>query len=355
MNELLNKGYAHFLHEQLGTLSLIERCLDMVEMSQRDTNELRGSMDRIISMAKALPYKGESIDIVGLAVNFINSMRDYLRAAPKMAPILVHDKLIEFENRLVEISPHGQPDERQYISILGEISNAKTHLSSYFMQQSVTYLAELKRKTQDMLMIEKEYMQVVNAYVAEEVLPFDILALLNQVVDTKSFNLDLRRLEIRKRIYIKEGFVLGTKPEILKVFLDLFGNAIKYSRTMPNNKAWIELKVNEISSYIVIDIENWGIGIKQSEISDGTIFRSGQRGYYPKLLGIEGNGLGLSNAKHVIEKNGGAIQVKCRPAKNEKVKHNENSNYITTVTVKLKKYIGESSQKHNPRKENSRK
>jgi len=86
------------------------------------------------------------------------------------------------------------------------------------------------------------------------------------------------------------------------IFINLIGNAVKYSPTNKN----INIALSSEKEYIVITITDYGIGISKSELKN--IFKPFSRGKNVDL--IQGTGLGLTIAKEAIDVMRGKIIVK---------------------------------------------
>ncbi|AFU68391.1 bacteriophytochrome-like histidine kinase sensor with PAS domains [Psychroflexus torquis ATCC 700755] len=85
------------------------------------------------------------------------------------------------------------------------------------------------------------------------------------------------------------------------IFINLIGNAVKYSPTTKN----ITVALSSEKKYTVITITDYGIGISKSELK--TIFKPFSRGKNVDL--IQGTGLGLTIVKEAIDAIGGKIIV----------------------------------------------
>jgi len=97
-------------------------------------------------------------------------------------------------------------------------------------------------------------------------------------------------------------------PEHLKqVFINLLGNAVKFSPTKSNVKVRIE--EDEEGTDLMFSISDKGPGIQEEEQS--LIFNK----YYQarKIRGhMDGVGLGLYISKHIVEAHGGTLWVESK-------------------------------------------
>lgn len=84
---------------------------------------------------------------------------------------------------------------------------------------------------------------------------------------------------------------------------NVLDNAVKYS---PENTI-IQLRVEPLTSYVFIEIEDEGIGISKSDYQN--VFKRFYRGEYPEVEQQEGAGVGLYLARQILERQGGNICI----------------------------------------------
>lgn len=100
-----------------------------------------------------------------------------------------------------------------------------------------------------------------------------------------------------------EDYVIKADEQLLyNSFFNLIENACKFSDA--NSTVVVELSNNK--KHLIVTIRDSGIGIEQDQLSN--IFESLYRG--ENTHGIEGNGIGLSLVKRIIDLHGGKISVK---------------------------------------------
>ncbi|MFX0007647.1 MAG: PAS domain S-box protein [Promethearchaeota archaeon] len=132
----------------------------------------------------------------------------------------------------------------------------------------------------------------------------------------------LRNHEIKLNIHDK--LITKFEPDQIHLVLsNLINNAIKY--TPPNGK--IEVKSAKTDDYILISIEDNGIGIT-SEEKKRLFTQFGKIERYGQGLDIisEGSGLGLFITKKIIELHGGTIRVKSKG-------RNKGSTFYFTIPI----------------------
>lgn len=104
------------------------------------------------------------------------------------------------------------------------------------------------------------------------------------------------------------------KKLILQAMRAVVDNAIKYSQ----GKNSIDLRYLIQENKLIIEIEDYGIGIEQNEL--GNIFERFYRVDESRSKEIKGTGLGLSIAKNIMELHEGAINIESEVGKGTKVK-----------------------------------
>ncbi len=97
--------------------------------------------------------------------------------------------------------------------------------------------------------------------------------------------------------------VLGSVSRLRQVLYNLIGNAIKYSP--PGGQ--ISVEVDQEGSKIWISISDTGYGIPSEDLP--FIFDKFYRAYLKETKDIEGNGLGLTIVKAIVEQHKGEIEV----------------------------------------------
>jgi signal transduction histidine kinase len=94
--------------------------------------------------------------------------------------------------------------------------------------------------------------------------------------------------------------VLGDSDELIRLFVNLLDNAIKYTE-----HGEVSVAANRTKNGVVIKVEDTGIGIPQEHIPH--IFDRFYRAEESRTL--HGAGLGLAIAKEIIRAHGGEIEV----------------------------------------------
>jgi signal transduction histidine kinase len=126
--------------------------------------------------------------------------------------------------------------------------------------------------------------------------------------------LQLMRLQAEaKQIYIENNtdcqtYVYADKEMVNLILRNLLSNAIKFTP----NQGYIEIGINEISSFVEIYVQDTGVGITKEAIRK----ISETNFYTTKGTSSEsGTGLGLMLCKEFLQKNGGQMHIESEPGK----------------------------------------
>jgi len=124
-----------------------------------------------------------------------------------------------------------------------------------------------------------------------------------------------------------------SRPDLFRAFKNLYHNALKYSYSgvglssdnSPHATRWISTTLNaRDAANFSVSISNYGVGILPDELP--RVFEEGYRGKLSIDRHRTGAGLGLSEAKKVIERHGGTIEIDCKRM---------GGPFLSTVTVTL--------------------
>jgi signal transduction histidine kinase len=126
------------------------------------------------------------------------------------------------------------------------------------------------------------------------------------VIDLLSVQLKEKNIETRINIPKDTAQIFVDLSQIQRVFINLVGNAIKF--TPPKGK--ITLRSHKVNKEIQVDITDTGCGIPEE--AKEAIFEEFYRVDNPINQQVKGTGLGLSLVKHIIEAHGGKIWVESK-------------------------------------------
>lgn len=137
-----------------------------------------------------------------------------------------------------------------------------------------------------------------------EMSEFSLIEQLNRVIETQD-NLALsKNIEIEFRVPKNDIRIEADESRLEQVWINLVNNAIKYT----NDNGVVTISVKKTSKEVEVSIEDTGVGMSKEAISH--IFERFYR--QEKSRSVEGNGLGLSIVKRIVDLHHGTIDVKSR-------------------------------------------
>jgi len=135
-----------------------------------------------------------------------------------------------------------------------------------------------------------------------KIVPQDISQIIENISDMLMPPIKEKEMEFSLDLPKGLPLVLADNTQIKRVFINLIGNAIKYSP--PKGK--INLSVNRNKDdYLTINISDTGYGIPREDLKK--IFDEFYRVDTARTQGIKGTGLGLSLVKYIVEAHKGQI------------------------------------------------
>lgn len=130
--------------------------------------------------------------------------------------------------------------------------------------------------------------------------------IVNKVADLLSGQLKEKGINLETKINPKELKVLVDSTQINRVFINLIGNAMKF--TPAGGK--ISIYANKQNNTVQVDVSDTGCGIPEGSLE--TIFEEFFRVENSINQEVKGTGLGLALVKHIIEAHQGKIWVKSK-------------------------------------------
>lgn len=134
-----------------------------------------------------------------------------------------------------------------------------------------------------------------------ELSEFSLIEQLNRVIETQD-NLALTKdIEIEFHIPKNDVRIEADEARLEQVWINLVNNAIKYT----NEHGVVTIEVKKTSKEVEVSIQDTGVGMSKEAISH--IFERFYR--QDKSRSVEGNGLGLSIVKRIVDLHHGTIDV----------------------------------------------
>ena len=134
--------------------------------------------------------------------------------------------------------------------------------------------------------------------------PQNLKALAEEAGDLLSVQLKEKEIELTIDMPERTCIVIADKSQLERVFINLIGNAIKF--TPPKGK--INISCHKTGAQIQVDVSDTGCGIPPEE--QGSVFEEFYRVDNQINQQVKGTGLGLTLVKHIVEAHKGTIRVK---------------------------------------------
>lgn len=168
-----------------------------------------------------------------------------------------------------------------------------------YESRSMVRLDGLLKMVNDLLDISRMELKTVKKEIKEINIPDIIKSVL------ELFQIDIRNKNIEVIFNTAENIhsINADADEISRLFTNLISNAIKYN----NDLGLINIKIKNSGSFVLTEIKDSGIGLKQEEMAK--LFSEFFRAKNEKTKEIGGTGLGLSIVKRIVESYSGKIEV----------------------------------------------
>ncbi len=134
--------------------------------------------------------------------------------------------------------------------------------------------------------------------------PFDLNALIGDVITRLSPQADRKGLSVAARQQSDLPLVLGDRDRIQQVVLNILHNAIKFTPAGGN----VIAATSRGDDSVIVEISDTGVGISQEDLPH--IFERFFKADRSRASG--GTGLGLAIAKHIVQAHGGSVWVRSK-------------------------------------------
>jgi len=160
--------------------------------------------------------------------------------------------------------------------------------------------------------------------------PTRLEPLIEEVVDLFEYSALAKGVEMRTQI-AGNPILNIDRGLIHRVLVNLIDNAVKYSYSSAESSHQryisVDCRRHSVHGDWVIAIASYGVGIDQNEIATGIIFQYGTRGRFSSDRRRSGTGIGLAEAKRIVDAHHGKIQVESTRTAGD--------TFLTTVKVIL--------------------
>lgn len=276
-----------------------------------------------------------------------------------LAASTLKDKLEE----MINVFDHSLSTEKSNILLDSDIRDTalwaleELDKIKYFRQDSLKYL--LKKDFVDLLQgilfnyiiriarilegegkIMKHKIEALRAYIGmKEKRKYHLVKSNVGIILEENLKL-FKPLLLEKNLEINYHFSRNLKAEISpndidRVVCNLLDNAKKYSLSGKGRF----VKIMAVGAYkeVEFSISSYGIPITREEIESGKIFEFGTRSELAYRSDRDGTGVGLADAKDVVEAHGGKITLTSEPSRDDGDPPEYKVPYITTVKISIPK------------------
>jgi signal transduction histidine kinase len=173
-------------------------------------------------------------------------------------------------------------------------------------------LERIRSRIDEMLKLINTWVEMTSAdfsRLKERFKPVDIPALLSRARETLKAKADSKNVQIVTHCPFSVKPVDGDEETLLEVFVNIIGNAIKYS----NPDSCVSIAIEERDHEIQVSVSDTGLGIDKEDLP--FIFDDFYRGKAQGKGGELGSGLGLAISRRIVQAHNGSIRVESERGK----------------------------------------
>ena len=159
----------------------------------------------------------------------------------------------------------------------------------------------------------------------------NIVGIIDEIIDMYRVDAFLKGIVIKTPQGRIPDVEVAQEP-IRRMFSYIIQNAVKYSF---KRDGYINIDFKNRGNVIQIDIENYGVGILPEEIKEDKIYQYGFRGEFSQDRNRTGSGIGLAEAKRIIEAHEGEIKVESIAVGDTGMRITHDTPHKTTVSIIL--------------------
>jgi signal transduction histidine kinase/CheY-like chemotaxis protein len=167
-----------------------------------------------------------------------------------------------------------------------------------FLKRSHFRLNSLLLMINDLLDISRMEMNKV----PREIKELCVESLFTDIVELFKVDIDKKHLQLQLPSEDSKHLIRGDQNELMRLFTNLFSNAIKYNKE--NGSITVTVEARDFN--VAVIIRDTGIGLRPEE--KNKLFREFFRAKNEFTKNIHGTGLGLSIVKRIVEAYGGKIE-----------------------------------------------
>ena len=188
-----------------------------------------------------------------------------------------------------------------YIGLIKEGKYEDENMMKEYLNIAFNKSNQLKELIEDLF----EYTKLNNKGIALERTKVNIVEFLSQIIEEYIPVFEENEIEVVKKFVDEKCMVEIDAGKMVRVFENLFSNAIKYS-FKPGN---VIVSSDENNGFVNIAIKNRGENIPQEKVE--RLFDRFYRVDEARNSNTKGSGLGLAISKNIIELHNGSIWAEC--------------------------------------------
>jgi signal transduction histidine kinase len=215
----------------------------------------------------------------------------------------------------------------EFIQMIGH--NLLTPLSEIRWNLEALNLEEISKENRDFIDVALRIIKSTIAF-AESTLNFvrievgelelkieeiDLEKIIVSILDVLKEKIEEKKLKVSVEIEEALTKIFADRSGVSLLLFTLIENAVLYNR--PGGQIRIKIQKLAQRPYLEIIVEDTGIGMTKKDLSN--LFKKYYRGEKAKELDVKGFGIGLYNAKTLINLQGGEIKVESEENKGTKV------------------------------------
>ena len=184
-------------------------------------------------------------------------------------------------------------------------------LSDTLNERQKEKVGRLKTRIDDMLKLINSWLRVISVDInklKESFKQIPITLPISKALENVESLATRKNIEIVTSISNTLSPIHGDELSLSEAFVNLLGNAVKYSR----DGSKVVVQAEEADNKIVISIKDTGIGISPEDIPH--IFEGFYRGKNGQAM-TEGHGIGLAVSRQIVEAHNGSIAVESESGK----------------------------------------
>jgi len=257
----------------------------------RPLRELRRGIRAFTLDGKLTPVKVISRDELGEVAQAFNEMTVRLKEEEKMRTDFIDMLSHEIRTPLTSIRESVNLMREK---VLGEVNEKQMR----FLNIAGTELERISRLLARLMQVSS----MSSRFLSLSFKPMDPVQLLHETVDKATPQAEAKKITITARAVQDVPSVMADAEHLGQAFLNLIGNAVKFSP--PGSAIEASLQLADGGNQLLFSVVDSGPGIPESEQS--LVFNKYYRGEKLKNV-VAGIGLGLSIAKNIVEAHGGKI------------------------------------------------